>query len=95
MALINEVDRPGSIIEDYTNNLDKLLASIIDKTTNLRTKVKKFNNLLKDEEELSSRFAEYEDLNENYVLNKNNIFDNKIDDDILSIDIKKLSPSYK
>jgi kinesin family protein 2/24 len=36
MALLNEVDKPGSDVEDYVNNLDKLLLSKIDMIHKIR-----------------------------------------------------------
>lgn len=58
MSLINEVDKPGSEIENYVSTLDKLLEDKVDKINTLRGKLKKLNILLKDEEALQSKFNE-------------------------------------
>lgn len=60
MSLISDVDKPGSEIENYVSSLDKLLAEKVDKINNLRSRLQKFNILLKDEEALSSKFNNYE-----------------------------------
>jgi kinesin family protein 2/24 len=57
MNLINEVDRPGSDITQYVSNLDKQLAGKIDKINMLRSRLHKFNILLKDEEALANKFS--------------------------------------
>jgi hypothetical protein len=58
MGLINEVDKPGSEIENYVNTLDKLLEDKVEKINALRGKLRKLNILLKDEEALQSKFNE-------------------------------------
>jgi hypothetical protein len=60
MSLINEVDKPGSEIENYVSSLDKILADKVNKINSLRSRLQKFNILLKDEEALSSKFNTYE-----------------------------------
>ncbi len=62
MSLINDVDKPGSEIENYVSTLDKLLADKVDKINSLRSRLQKFNILLKDEEALASKFNHYENL---------------------------------
>jgi kinesin family protein 2/24 len=57
MNLINEVDRPGSDITHYVSNLDKQLANKIEKINGLRSRLHKFNILLKDEEALAAKFS--------------------------------------
>ena len=54
MNYIHEVDQPGSDIEDYTNNLDKILVKEIQTILNLRNKLSKFHNMLKDESVLAN-----------------------------------------
>ena len=56
MKFLHEVDKPGSDIEEYTTNLDKLLVNEIKKITELRTKLNKFRIMLKDEEILANIF---------------------------------------
>jgi hypothetical protein len=48
MGLINEVDKPGSDIENYVVTLDRLLADKVDKINSLRVQLRKFNIMLKD-----------------------------------------------
>ncbi len=70
MSLINEVDKPGSEIENYVSSLDKVLAEKVDKINSLRSRLQKFNILLKDEGALSSKFNSYENF-EVYDIPKN------------------------
>ena len=56
MKYLHEVDKPGSDIEEYTGNLDKLLVKEIKKITHLRMKLYKFRMMLKDEESLANIF---------------------------------------
>jgi kinesin family protein 2/24 len=60
MSLINDVDRPGSDINQYVFSLDKHLADKVEKINNLRSRLQKFNVLLKDEEALAQKFAIHE-----------------------------------
>ena len=36
MGLLNEVDKPGSDVEDYVSNLDKILAEKMEMIANMR-----------------------------------------------------------
>ena len=65
MKFIHEVDKPGSDIEEYTNNLDKLLAQEIQTISNLRKKLVKFHIMIKDENALANLFGEEEKFSEN------------------------------
>ena len=56
MKYLHEVDKPGSDIEEYTSNLDKLLVNEIKKIAQLRMKLYKFRIMLKDEETLANIF---------------------------------------
>jgi hypothetical protein len=62
MALLNEVDKPGSDIDEYVENLDTILAHKIDLINMLRAKLGTFRQHLKEEEALSKMF--YEQRNE-------------------------------
>ena len=79
MGLINDVDKPGSDIENYVLTLDRLLADKVDKINSLRNKLQKFNVLLKDEEALSSKFNNNNDILDVYDFGKKN-FDNLEDE---------------
>ena len=81
MGLINAVDKPGSDIENYVVTLDKLLADKVDKINSLRNRLQKFNVMLKDEEALSTKFGNNNDILDVYDLNKKNNYDN-LDDDL-------------
>jgi hypothetical protein len=74
MNIINDVDKPGSDIEIYTSNLDKLLLDKVEKINSLRKRLFKFRVMLKDEEVLASKFANSNYGNE-YDLNKDKNFD--------------------
>ena len=65
MKFIHEVDKPGSDIEEYANNLDKLLVQEIKTITNLRKKLIKFHIMIKDENALANLFGEDEKYSEN------------------------------
>lgn len=56
MNLINQVDVPGSDIDHYVHNLDKILLKKVEKINQLRQQLVKFGCLLKDEEALSQKF---------------------------------------
>ena len=59
--LINhEVEKPGSNIEEYTDNLDKLLSKEIESIMNLKNRLNKFRILLKDESALANLFEDEE-----------------------------------
>ena len=60
MSGIHEVEKPGSNIEEYTSNLDKILSQEIETITKLRTKLNKFRILLKDERALANLFGDDE-----------------------------------
>jgi kinesin family protein 2/24 len=77
MNLINEVDKPGSDIEHYVVSLDKYLEAKAEKINQIRNRLKKFNVMLKDEEALSAKF-----MNSNDVLDTFNQ-DMQVDDDNL------------
>jgi hypothetical protein len=79
MGLINDVDRPGSDIENYVVSLDKLLADKVEKINSIRLRLNKFHVLLKDEEALSTKFTNNTDVLDLYDLNNKN-FDNIEDD---------------
>ena len=57
MAYINEVDKPGSDILEYTSSVDKLLIGEIRKIEELGNKLGKFRIMLKDEEALANKFS--------------------------------------
>ena len=60
MDHIHEVDKPGSNIEEYTSNLDKLLYKEIQIISQLRKRLNKFRIMLKDESALANLFEDEE-----------------------------------
>ena len=60
MLLINEVDKPGSDIDNYVTSLDKILKEKAERIEKTRLKLKNFQTLLKDEECLSQKFYQYQ-----------------------------------
>ena len=50
MQLLNEVDKPGSDVEEYAKSLDKVLLSKIKIITDLRSQLVRFYGHLKTEE---------------------------------------------
>jgi hypothetical protein len=57
---IHEVEKPGSDIEQYTNNLDNLLSKEINIIMKLKNRLNKFRILLKDENALANLFGDEE-----------------------------------
>ena len=58
MYLLNEVDKPGSDIDEYVENLDALLKHKYDSILQIRNKLSTFKKHLKEEEILSKKFYE-------------------------------------
>ena len=80
MTGLHEVEKPGSNIEEYTNNLDKLLTKEIETIIKLKSKLNNFRILLKDENALAKLFGE-----EDIVIGTDDEFEQKSLD---STDIK-------
>ena len=70
MKYLHEVDKPGSDIEEYTSNLDKLLLNEIKTITQLRIKLNKFRIMLKDEETLANIFDDDLKIQKKVLMNK-------------------------
>ena len=62
MNYIHQVDKPGSNIDLYTSNLDKLLAKEIETITSLKNRLNKFRIMLKDESALANLFEDEESI---------------------------------
>jgi kinesin family protein 2/24 len=76
MNLINEVDKPGSDIENYVINLDKVLLEKMKNIDQIRQRLKKFRIMLKDEEAISANFINSNDFIDSYEKNeKKNSYD--------------------
>lgn len=76
MNLINEVDKPGSDIENYVVNLDKVLLEKMKNIDQIRQRLKKFRIMLKDEEAISANFMNSNDFIDSYEKNeKKNSYD--------------------
>ena len=84
MNYIHEVDKPGSDIEEYTNNLDKLLLKEIQTISQLRTRLNKFRIMLKDESALANLFDD-----EEIILGTDEGFDKNSQKSIESFDLNK------
>ncbi|KAH7831620.1 putative Kinesin motor domain [Monocercomonoides exilis] len=56
MALLNDVESPGSSIDDYVSRLDTILGTKIKIITELRERLHKFDQQLKKEETMSKSF---------------------------------------
>ena len=81
MNYLHEVDKPGSNIDEYTSNLDKLLSREIETITNLKSRLNKFRIMLKDENALANLFED-----EQIILGADDGFDQK---SIESFDLNK------
>jgi kinesin family protein 2/24 len=64
MMLLHEVDKPGSDVEEYVKNLDKILCQKIELISGVRSKLITFHTHLKEEETLSKEFYEQSQLEE-------------------------------
>jgi kinesin family member 2/24 len=58
MSLLNEVDKPGSDVENYVANLDKLLTQKIAMITEMRKQLITFHTHLKTEEVMSKLYQQ-------------------------------------
>lgn len=56
MQLLNEVDKPGSDVEEYARSLDKVLLDKIKIITGLREQLHTFFSHLKTEEHMSQLY---------------------------------------
>ena len=85
MDYIHEVDKPGSNIEEYTSNLDKLLYKEIQIISQLRKRLNKFRIMLKDESALAHLFEDEEEI----ILGTDEGFDKNSQKSIESFDLNK------
>lgn len=58
MALLNEVDKPGSDIQQYALTLDKLLSQKMKEISDIRDKLHTFYRDVKTEEVMTELFEE-------------------------------------
>lgn len=58
MSLLNDVDKPGSDVENYVANLDKLLTQKISMITEMRKQLIMFHTHLKTEEVMSKLYQQ-------------------------------------
>ncbi len=62
MLLLNEIDKPGSDVDEYVDNLDAILAHKLDIILLLRNRIGTFKEHLKEEELMTKKF--YQQRNE-------------------------------
>ena len=58
MMLLNEVDKPGSDVDEYVDSIDAILCHKIEIVNILRGKLLNFREHLREEEILSKKFYE-------------------------------------
>ena len=58
MVHLNHVDRPGSDVDAYVMGLENILQMKTQYIDTIKKKVKRFQDHLKEEDELSKRFQE-------------------------------------
>ena len=58
MAILKEVDKPGSDVENYVEKLDKVLIKKIDMMNDLRKQLLDFYKNIKTEEQMAKLFHE-------------------------------------
>ena len=66
---LKEVEEIGSDIDNYTNNLDKILTDQMEKIKELKKRLTKFKNMIIDEETLAEKFQDKNELIDTYYLN--------------------------
>ena len=64
MSLLNEVDKPGSDVEEFISGLDKLLISKIHMILDMRKQIIDFHTNLKTEEIMSKLYQQQQDAND-------------------------------
>jgi hypothetical protein len=62
MLLLNHIDKPGSDVDEYVDNLDAILAHKMDIIMLLRNRIGTFKEHLKEEELMTKKF--YQQRNE-------------------------------
>lgn len=67
MVLLNEVDKPGSDVEEYVNNLDQILLKKMEMIKQMREQLVTFHKHLKTEEALSKLYQQQQILNGCYM----------------------------
>ena len=89
MALLHDVDKPASDIDEYVDSLDAIFIHKLELITGLRSKLVKFKEHLREEEMLSKKFYEQRnevmdifDLNTNVGENFKNDEDMQLLDDL-------------
>ena len=63
------MDKPGSDVDDYINNLDKLLNEKLHSISNLQNKIKEFRNNLSEEQIVNKKIQEMKKNNSFEMLN--------------------------
>ena len=56
MQLLNEVDKPGSDVESYVNELDQILVNKIKMIEDMRNQLVEFHKNLKTEESMAKLY---------------------------------------
>ena len=64
MSLLNEVDKPGSDVEEFISGLDKLLISKVHMILDMRKQLIDFHTNLKTEEIMSKLYQQQQDAND-------------------------------
>ncbi len=63
MVLLNDVDKPGSDVEAYVNNLDQILIQKMTMISEMREQLITFHKHLKTEEAMSKLYQQQQNLN--------------------------------
>jgi kinesin family protein 2/24 len=63
MVLLNDVDKPGSDVEEYVNNLDQILIQKMTMISQMREQLITFHKHLKTEEAMSKLYQQQQNLN--------------------------------
>ena len=63
MGLLNDVDKPGSDVEDYVNNLRGILQNKMEMIARMQNQLNEFHKHLKTEEAMSKLYQQQQNLN--------------------------------
>jgi predicted RNase H-like nuclease (RuvC/YqgF family) len=69
MQLLQEVDKPGSDVEEYARSLDGILSQKMEVISALRSRLNEFQTHLKQEKDLTKKFHDQQnDINDVFDL---------------------------
>ena len=67
MTSLNNVEKAGSDIEKYVNDIESIYNQQLDRINFMKRRLMNFKNLLKEEEEVSQKFLKINEMMASYV----------------------------